>query len=75
MADSWTGSTRLLRNPISLFVGVLSVVFGVIQGLAAFNRVDVHDYPFVKSESRALRLAMSAWMLLIGVVLLVSAFW
>jgi hypothetical protein len=64
--DEWT-------TIVMWIVGVGAIILGSLQALAATGKLDLDSWPFVSSESRALRFAAAAWGWAIGLVALLVA--
>lgn len=61
-------------NPFNLLVGIVAICLSIAQLLAAFDKIELDQWPFVRTPSRALRIAAASWAFLLGAILLLSAF-
>ena len=62
-----------MSRPLNLLVGIIAVAQGVMQLLAAVGIVKLDSWPFVTSPNRWLRFGAAGGALLIGVILIATA--
>jgi hypothetical protein len=64
----------MVKDPFALLIGLVATCQALLQFLAATGRVEITFWPFVQTESRALRFVASGVSLFLAVVAFILAF-
>lgn len=56
---------------VPMIAGVVLIVTAALQAADALGRIEVRFYPFLKSQSVALKWAYACYLVILGVVLII----